>query len=296
MGQLIKKEENHVLSIVEVKNIGMEMVEAGLLPKGVTVKQGIMMALKCHAMGVHPAKGLSQIDVINGKIYIEAKLRASEAIKKIPGFKYQVLEKTKEKCTLKLSRLGWEPYTVTLTMQDCIDRGYAADYETEWKKGDDGRNHPVKKKDKDGNYIRKIKDKWKEDPETMIYYKTLNRGIDVIAPDFDDPSVPIYYAEPEDAQQAIADLTGEEKALEVVAEEAKQEFVEAEFVESKEPTEEEIEAYYKEVEEQQTAEVIPEKETKKTSCESCGKEITEKVKEFSLKQKGKALCFTCQKG
>lgn len=92
-------------------------LQSGLLPKSLQKpEQVVLVMLKGRELGIPPLQALSHINVINGKPAMSAELMLAQILKLHPKTQFKFPERTNEKCTISVKRLGfdWENFTFTI--------------------------------------------------------------------------------------------------------------------------------------------------------------------------------------
>lgn len=114
---------------------------------------GVMaVIMKGKELGVAPITSLSEIQIIEGKPACSSQLIA--ALAKRAGVKIEILERTAEKCHLKLTGSDGNTYESIWTIEDAKRAGLAG-----------GQKH-----------------NWNKYPKPMLYHRTLSDGVRVVEP------------------------------------------------------------------------------------------------------------------
>lgn len=127
--------------------IAKTMAQSRLIDRVQNQDQALAKMLIARELGISPIKGLTDINIIDGKPALSANLYAS-FVDSRPGYDYEVLEDSDERCTIQFYKDGsprGEP--VTYSMDDARKAGLAE------------------------------KTNWKKDPSSMLFARCMSRGV-----------------------------------------------------------------------------------------------------------------------
>lgn len=99
-------------------------LQSGLLPKSLQKpEQVVLVMLKGRELGIPPLQALSHINVIGGKPAMSAELMLAQIMKLHPKTQFKFPERTNEKCTISVKRVGFDWENFTFTIQDAKQAG-----------------------------------------------------------------------------------------------------------------------------------------------------------------------------
>lgn len=102
-------------------------LQSGLLPKSLQKpEQVVLVMLKGRELGIPPLQALSHINVIGGKPAMSAELMLAQIMKLHPKTQFKFPERTNEKCTISVKRVGFDWENFTFTIQDAKQAGLMA--------------------------------------------------------------------------------------------------------------------------------------------------------------------------
>jgi len=150
----IEGEQQEVIDMPAMMDMSKTLIDSGFLPDMIKKPaQAVAIILTGRELGIPIMQALRQIHVIKGKPTMAAELMLSLAYQHVPGFWYQVVESTAEKCVCKFQRPGHEALTHEFKMGDAKALGL----------------------DK--------KDNWREQPATMLRWRCISSGLRLVVPD-----------------------------------------------------------------------------------------------------------------
>ena len=150
----IRENKPVALDFLAMMKMSETLVKSGFLPGAIkTPAQAVAIVMTGRELGIPPMQALRQVNVIQGKPTMAAELMLALAYQHIPGFKYEILETTNEKCVCKFTRPGHMPLTHKFDIDDAKAMQLAG------------------------------KDNWKKQPATMLRWRCISSGLRLIAPD-----------------------------------------------------------------------------------------------------------------
>ena len=148
-----RTEQTTAVSIPSAQNLRMlaqDFLNSGMFPAVKNVAGAITIIQYGHELGIPPVSALQTMAIVKGKLCMEAK--AMQAVFQQHGGNVKVLERSKIRAKIELSKPGMEPYTHEYTMDQA---------KTELLSG---------------------KDNWTKMPETMLYWRAVATGIRLYDP------------------------------------------------------------------------------------------------------------------
>lgn len=161
MSDLVKVEKQHG-SIEQLMKVAQMLSDGEMFchPKtNKPLKVGEVFSIVEYGreVGLEPVMSLQNISIVNGRLCMGGAVMLG--IAKQHGVREEFIEESKERCEIKFEREGHKPYTATFTMEDA-----------------------KKIKVKSGYYLAD-KDVWKNYPSDMLKWRTVAKGLRVIAAD-----------------------------------------------------------------------------------------------------------------
>ena len=148
-----RTEQTAAVSIPSAQNLRMlaqDFLNSGMFPAVRNVAGAITIIQYGHELGIPPVSALQTMAIVNGKLCMEAK--AMQAVFQQHGGNVKVLERSKVRARIELSKPGMEAYVHEYTMDQA---------KTEKLSG---------------------KDNWTKMPETMLYWRAVATGIRLYDP------------------------------------------------------------------------------------------------------------------
>jgi hypothetical protein len=150
----VRENKPTALDFPALMKMAETLVKSGFLPQAIkTPAQAVAIVMTGRELGIPPMQALRQVNVIQGKPTMAAELMLALAYQHIPGFKYEILETTNEKCVCKFTRPGHVSLTHKFDINDAKAMQLAG------------------------------KDNWKKQPATMLRWRCISSGLRLIAPD-----------------------------------------------------------------------------------------------------------------
>jgi hypothetical protein len=260
-----------------------QIFKSGIVPEGIKSAEALMViGLKGVSLGIPLARAMSEIDVIYNKARPSTKLQLEMAVKNIPGFAYDILDMTDQKCTLEFRRAGRAPFRFTYTREEADKSGCSMQ---EGKVLDD----KLKRKVSLNPPRFEIKDNWAKQPKKMLFYRTASEGLSYFAPDYNEKSYTIDldsmpFRKEVEQLRAVSPPSNDQPALtgipqastaQIKSDNSEGSFEEMSFAPPDETAED----------------ILP---NALLECSECHSPISQKVSEFSLQKFGRALCYQHQ--
>ena len=157
-----------MLSLPEIQERAQILVKSGLLPESITTaEQAIVIALKGQELGLPMLQSFEDLFVIKGKVGMFTRLMITRYLDR--GHRYQIVEATAKRCTVKFTRRDGQIYEHAVT----IEEAQGAKWDQTWDK-EKGAWKP--------------KPTW-SNPRVMLMWACFRNGIKFFAPDVLDPDM-----------------------------------------------------------------------------------------------------------
>lgn len=116
-----------------IKDMAAVAARSGMVPDALKGKTDDVMVilLTSRELGLPMMAALQNIYVVHGRPTLKTEMLLALAYERIPGFTYDVLESTDERCTVQMSREGQSPVSMTYTAAQALAAGRTNDV---WKK------------------------------------------------------------------------------------------------------------------------------------------------------------------
>lgn len=132
--------------------LAKHLLESKMFPNAGSLAGVVTIMEYGRELGLPPVAALNTMAVIRGRLTMEAKAMLAVANKNA-GVSWKVVELTNDKCTMQFNRPGFEPCTVTFTVEEAKEAGLLS------------------------------KDAWKLYRQDMLFARCASRGVRRIAPD-----------------------------------------------------------------------------------------------------------------
>lgn len=148
--QAIAKPTSNLPSAQNLRMLVQDFLNSGMFPAVKNAAGAITIIQYGHELGIPPVSALQTMAIVNGRLCMEAK--AMQAIFQNHGGEIKVIERSRVRAKIELSKAGREPYVHEYTMEQA---------KTEKLSG---------------------KDNWLKMPETMLYWRAVATGIRLYDP------------------------------------------------------------------------------------------------------------------
>lgn len=154
-GNMIVSKEQTTLqlnTLQDIKTLAGLFIESGMFQDTKSVAQAVVKILAGQELGVGPFQAMESIDIIAGRVAISPLLLAS-IMKSQNKYNYKVIEHTTHKCSIAFYEFGKHIGTSTFTIEEAQKLGLSE------------------------------KDNWRRQPQTMLFWRALAKGIRMFCPD-----------------------------------------------------------------------------------------------------------------
>lgn len=143
--------------------LAQQIFQSGLAPRGLkTPQQVAIVILTGRELGWGPMQSLSDLYVVSGKVGMMTGAMAERLLD--AGHRYEILEHTPERCSVRIIRKDGGEFTETLTFAECHEMGWD--------------------QEKDDKDQRRTKFTWRgRGQKTMLLYRTVSAGIREFCPE-----------------------------------------------------------------------------------------------------------------
>jgi len=170
--EIVEKSTNIPQPYKEMKMIATDLFKSGMFPHLHNPGQAIAIVEYGRELGVPPMQAMQMMAPIKGKIGVEAKLLYGLAQRH--GYDIKVIEQTDKICKIEFIPPQGISHKVQFTYDEAVKLGAAT---------------------KERNGEIEIKDNWKKQPATMLFYRCISKAIRFFAPKVLLEGAPIYTIE-----------------------------------------------------------------------------------------------------